>query len=390
VEVKPLETSPAATPPQVAPVPVPNWFNSAPAAAPPPAASPASRPGRPQFDENPFAIASPPPRKKNNNNGGGTGGGGDTFLSAKELAAAFKLSFDPSANMDAVDVPDDMPAAALPEGLIPGMGKPQMRQPQHSAPPLGGPAVGVAAPAPRRRGSRLAAVRRVALFMLILAGTGLGVMLWVDPVFRQKTVDWSKGSFAKLHAYATAQDMKGQPAPPPAPPPPKPDKSVKDSESDITKAAAAPREPIAKPKDEAPLEQPKAAAPVEPKAATPEVIEPPAPPPAARPDAPAPSVVNKTAAPAPAAPKTVPPPAPPASDASAKPPAEQEEPIPATRAGQVERKQQLYKQGRQAEFGNPPDYAAAFKAYSAIKKLPSDVWPSDLEYRLGIVQKKLK
>jgi hypothetical protein len=41
-------------------------------------------------------------------------GGGDTFLSAKELAAAFKLSFDPSANMDAVDVPDQMPAAALP------------------------------------------------------------------------------------------------------------------------------------------------------------------------------------------------------------------------------------------------------------------------------------
>jgi hypothetical protein len=37
------------------------------------------------------------------------------------LAAAFKLSFDPSANMDTVDVPDEMPAGALPEGLIPSV-----------------------------------------------------------------------------------------------------------------------------------------------------------------------------------------------------------------------------------------------------------------------------
>jgi len=33
---------------------------------------------------------------------------------------------------------------------------------------------------------------------------------------------------------------------------------------------------------------------------------------------------------------------------------------------------------------------AAFKAYSAIKKLPAEVWPSDLDYRITTVQKKLK
>jgi uncharacterized OB-fold protein len=379
VEVKPLEPAPAAAP-QIAPVPVPNWFASSPAV--PPASSPAPRSSspRPPLDENPFAIPSPPPRKKNNN------GGGDTFLSAKELAAAFKLSFDPSANLDAVDVPDEMPAAALPEGLIPGIAKQplvrsqlQLQQPSSS---LTGPA-GVVVPPPRRRGSRLAAVRRVALFMVILAGTGFGVMMWVDPVFRQKTVDWGKASFAKLHAYATAQDMKSQPAPSHA------DKGAKD-ESAMPTPPATPREPAVEPKAKSPIEQPKA--PAEPEAASPKTPEPPAPPPAPapRPAAPAPSAAVKTAVPVPAPAEPKPAPQAPMNDASAKAPAEQEEPIPVTHEEQVARKRQLYKLGVQAESKSPPDYAAAFKAYSDIKKLPAEVWPSDLEYRLSRVQKKLK
>jgi uncharacterized OB-fold protein len=373
VEVKPIEPGP--TTPQIAPVPVPNWFASTPS-APPPAASPSPRPTRPPVNENPFAIPSPPPRKKNNN------GGGDTFLSAKELAAAFKLSFDPSANMDTVDVPDEMPAGALPEGLIPSVVPSSPMRQQQQPSPLTGPA-GVVAPPPGRRGSRLATVRRVALFMVILAGTGFGVMMWVDPVFRQKTVDWGKASYAKLHAYATAQDMKGQQGgASPSSPGSDADKGIKD----IPTTPTTPREPAVEPKTKAkaPLEQPKA--PAEADAASSKAPEPapaPAPPPA-------PNVVAKAAAPAPAPAAPKPAPQPPANDGSAKAPAEQEEPIPATREEQIARRRQLEKLGRQAEGKNPPDYAAAFKAYSAIKKLPAEVWPNDLEYRLSIVQKKLK
>lgn len=385
-EVKPIETPKA---PEPAPIPVPNWFQSSPPVAPPvqPASSPAPRAAsRPPLDENPFSIPSSPPRKKNTNGGGG---GGDTFLSAKELAAAFKLSFDPSANMDAVEIPDQMPAAALPEDFLSAMPKAPARQAAAAAatPPmqLPGPMGAGAAPA-RPRGSRWSVVRRVALFMLILGGTGFGVMMWVDPAFRQKTVDWSKSRFAKLHAYATAEDMKAPHAASPSPAPSAEHRAKR--EPDILTAPPTPREPAAEPKAPAAvIEQPKAAVEPEPtsaKAPTP----PPAPaiptPPAV---APAPSPAAETPAPKPA------PAAPPANGAAAAakaPPAEKEEPIPATFEEQLARKQVLYRQGRAAEFGNPPNYEAAFKAYSAIKKLSADVWPSDLDTRISTVQKKLK
>jgi hypothetical protein len=389
VEVKPLVEPPA---PEPAPIPVPNWFQSTPASSPPPAATSRPAASRPPLDENPFSIQSAQPRRKPANNGGG-----DTFLSAKELAAAFKLSFDPSANMDAVELPDRMPADALPEGLPPMQSytpsRQQQQQQQQTAavPPMAGPA-GVEVDAPRRRGSRLAAFRRVAVFMLILAGTGFGVMMWVDPAFRQKTVDWSKTSFARLRDYATAKDMKSpqgvgantSSSPAAAPkgddvdvPPPSP--APRDLAAAVEPKASVPVENVEKP-DVAPPEVPSANAPEMPGApAKPAAPAPPTPSPA-----PAAAVVAANpAAPAPAAPA-------PAQPAAPAPTPAEEASIPDTFEAQVALEKQLFKTGLQAEFGRPPNYEAALKAYSDIKKLPKEVWPSNLDTRINDVKRKMK
>jgi hypothetical protein len=151
----------------------------------PPSPKPASRPA--PTETNPFAIAGP--RRKTNPGNGGSDA--PSFLSAKDLAAAFKLSFDPSANMDAVDVPDEMPAGALPDGIRPGA-----MMPRKQAEPFA---------APVRRGG---AFKKFVLFVLILAGTGFGVLMWVDPGARQKTIDWTKSTYTKLYRYATSADTK--------------------------------------------------------------------------------------------------------------------------------------------------------------------------------------
>jgi hypothetical protein len=277
--------------------------------------------------------------------------------------------------MDAVDVPDEMPTSALPDGGL--LQAPASHPPRQLATPdsLGGPAGGVATP--RRRRSRVAALRRFALFMLILAGTGFGVMMWVDPVFRQKTVDWCRNSYAKLHAYATAEDIKAGHAGPVSNS--KDDKSAKDdldvpmpppstpsapSVADVKTPPPAPEEPAPKPVEtRTPVKAPEPAA---------QAVAP-APPPAAKPT----PVSPAPAAPVPAGPGA--PPAPPEAD-----------PIPATYEEQLTRARQLYKQGRAAEFKNPPDYAAALKAYSAIKKLSKDVWQNDLESCLERVKNRQK
>jgi hypothetical protein len=387
VEVRPLVEPPA---PEPAPIPVPNWFQSTPASSPPPAATSRPAASRPPLGENPFSIPSPQPRRKPANNGGG-----DTFLSAKELAAAFKLSFDPSANMDAVDVPDRMPADALPEGLpampsYPPSRQQQQQQQQTAAmPPISGTA-GVEVAAPRRRGSRLAAFRRVAVFMLILAGTGFGVMLWVDPAFRQKTVDWSKTGFARLRDYATAKDMKS-PQGVGGNTPSSPAGAPKDADPDVQSTSSTPREPAAAaaPKAGGPVEnveKPEAAAlPETPSAKAPESPAAPAKPAAPAPPSPSPApaaaVVANPAAPAPAAAVPAQPAAPaPAADAS----------IPDTFEAQIALEKQLFKTGLQAEFGRPPNYDAALKAYSDIKRLPKDVWPSNLDTRINDVKRKMK
>jgi hypothetical protein len=275
--------------------------------------------------------------------------------------------------MDAIDVPDEMPAGALPEGLIPRGGQSAARQPM----PLNGPAGGVAPP-PRRTGSRRGAARRVALFMAILAGTGFGVMLWVDPVFRQKTVDWCKTSYAKLHAYATAEDMKGKQASPSA--------ARQSDESDAPILSTKRPDTAVESTAKAPVEQPKEPE-VTPAAKTPE------PPPAAAPapakpsapaPTPAPSAVAKAVTPAPAAPHAQ------ERAAPAKAPTQQDEAIPDTYEGQVEREKQLFQAGLQAEFGRTPNYEAALKAYTDIKKLPKEVWPNNLDTRINDVKRKMK
>lgn len=139
-----------------------------PAPAPPAAALP-----RTPAEENPFSIA--PARRKANGDAG--------FLSAKELAAAFKLGFDPSAELDRVDIPDPMPAGASAEGML----LPPVTMPRN---PLG-------PHAPPRRGG---AFRKFLLFLFVLAGSGFAVLMWVDPILRQKTIEWFKATFTQLRS----------------------------------------------------------------------------------------------------------------------------------------------------------------------------------------------
>jgi hypothetical protein len=196
VPTKPIEIPPTKSAPptpsvfKTNPEPLPDFF-SPPATKPAPAA------------ENPFAIngGNAPPRKKPAE--GGVGGG---FLSAKELAAAFKLSFDPSANMDAVEIPDDrIPAGVLPEddGLRPGqmMSTAQLPGRAFASPDAHQPRV----EKPNRRRSAFA---KFLFFLVILGGTGFGVLLWVDPNFRGQTVDWFTSLAAKVQGMATRRSDK--------------------------------------------------------------------------------------------------------------------------------------------------------------------------------------
>jgi hypothetical protein len=196
--------------------------------------------------------------------------------------------------------------------------------------------------------------------------------MWVDPVFRQKTVDWTKTSIARLHAYATAQDMKR----PQGGTSPQSASDAANGIKDIPISSAAPREPAGDPKAKAPIEETKPVAEqAAPSAKAPE------PPPAPSPAKP---VIPK---PAPAAPSVA---ALPPEATPAKAPTPQEEAIPDTFEGQVTREKQLFKSGLQAEFGRPPNYDAALKAYSDIKKLPKEVWPSNLDARISDVKRKMK
>ena len=181
--------------------PMHDTFSTPPLMSPPvvppvPALKPANRPAprNAPAESNPLAISGP--RRK------GNGGGGDaaSFLSAKELAAAFKLSFDPSAQMETVEVPDEMPASAMPDGMRPGAIMPRN--------PMGLATQTVPAHEPVRRGG---AFRKFVLFVLILVGTGFGLLMWVDPGARKRAVEWTKSTYNRLHRYATGAD--GKPAP---------------------------------------------------------------------------------------------------------------------------------------------------------------------------------
>jgi hypothetical protein len=350
----------------------------------PGAARPAPRPPAqvPPNEENPFAIAPPAPgaRKKGN--------GDASFLSAKELAAAFKLSFDPGADMDAVDVPDQIPAGALPDGMRPGAlgGMTGLRQ------PMGLPAAPTAAvrPGPRRRGG----FRKFVLFCLILAVTGLGVLLWVDPAFRAAAVERVKVTVAKLQAYANGADKRtpdgarGGVTPPPAAP----------DEFDVPAPAMPSTEPTSAPAT-APAPRP---APDE-RAGPRELPEPgPQPQPAAaRPDAVAdqPTLVPPTPAPPREAKRASPPaskttttnadnakpqaPAPAAPANAPKPSG-----VDADEIAKATTWRQLYRIAGRAEQRS--DYVTALRAFEKVKTLPADQQPTSIDLNLSRVRRELK
>lgn len=303
-------------------------------------------------DENPFSI--PPVRKKLSGDPG--------FLSAKDLAAAFKLSFDPSADMDRIDVPERMPASALPEGMDP------VTMPRN---PLG------PHPQPARSGG--GAFRKVLVFLLVLALSGFAVLMWVDPLLRQKTIDWTKAAFARMRAgdatpAAGSRVEDDFDAPLPATTPagetdiPAADQVGSDA-SDLGGIDPAPG--------------PDASTYPEPAAAGEPVSDP-------APDVAAESPARPPSNPAPAASGTRRPGS--RVNGAAKPPVERSpapEPGPEAAAGapaaddpapSMQRMRDLKQIGLDAEAAG--DYEAAIRAFEAIKRMPPEFHPSDLKLLL--------
>jgi hypothetical protein len=383
---EPPGTPAAATAPAVVPA------AAAPAAAPeavpprgPAAPSPSAYPPRAAADENPFAIG----RKRPN--------GDASFLSAKDLAAAFQLSFDPSAEMD-------RPVAAHPEGAYPAAGPAVATIPRN---PLGPHAP------PARRGG----FRRFLLFVLTLSAFGLAVLMWVDPAFRQRSLEWAKSTSARWTSGSAGGG--GRPAP---------DAQAADS-FDVPMPSTAPAAgPVGDEPEPAPVAGAAPAEPAEPDAAAAAAADrpdskSPAPPAeaAAADDADDDADVDGGAAPseagsADAEPRRMtPPPAPgrtapkpaagtaprgtsgprpttgPAADDAGGGEAEEK----AADAGQAEPEQaapqrwrELYDQAFDAE--DRGDYAAALRIYQQVEKLPPDEQPTNLKSKISITKRRLQ
>jgi hypothetical protein len=326
------ETKFSEAPVASAPAPVQDAFSSPATAAPAPARSAdrhASPPPRAPADVNPFAMGAGRRR--------GNGGDAASFLSAKELAAAFKLSFDPGANMDSVEVPDQMPANALPEGMRPGAIVP--RNPMALATQAAGPAI-----LGRRRGG----LRKFALFVLILAATGFGVLMWVDPGSRDKTIEWAKQTYSKLHRYASGADT------------PTTDNAGVDAPSSVSDI---PDPPAPAPEPDALAEKPDASptinVQVEPASPVDPVKESPSPRPAPVEAAPVPILANSGSA---AEVST--------DDSDAN----------------FQKMSALRREARNAE--GVGDWAGAVKAYEEIQKLPRKDWPAGLEISLKLAREQ--
>jgi hypothetical protein len=254
-----------------------------------------------------------------------------SFLSAKELAAAFKLSFDPSADMEQVDVPDQMPVSALPDGM-----RPQAIMPR-------GPMAMSQMTAPPEPGRRRSAFKKVVLFLLILAGTGFGILLWVDPTFRDRSIQWTKTTWSRVHRYATGADVR---------------------------PSAATTEPTTA--DEIPD--------------PPAIIKSP-PPGEAESKQPAPAEAREPS-PAPDTPRERPVPAPDVEPKGPQPVAKNPEPTPAPVVdasddeGNSKKANQLWQKAWDSVRAG--DYPSAVKAYQEIQKLPRKYWPGDLETKLKL------
>ena len=332
--------------------------------APPPAAATPFTP-RGAAEENPFAIG----RKRPN--------GEASFLSAKDLAAAFQLGFDPSAEMERPGVPDRGPAAGLPPSGLPAATMPRNPLGPHTP--------------PKRRGG----FRRFLLFVLTLAAFSLAVLMWVDPAFRQRVVEWCKAVYAQVRSRpadtgeraATPQkDDFEVPMPSSAPTEPRVEQA----------AAAAPDAPNATPAPGAPDTDRAEAQSSESESTASDDAESDADEPAeavAAPAAPPPS--GRTAPKAGArAPEKSRERAAPAAEADAD---VEPEPDVDREAGEEAKEsegteplawQELYDKAFDAE--DVGDYAKALQIYAEVEKLPRDQWPTSLKNRIRFAKKKLE
>lgn len=185
------------TPPTARPSPAPQPRPAAP--APPPAApiaapgpTPAAAAPRPAPAARP-AAPSPPRRGPVAEN---TGGG---FLSPKDLAAAFKLNFDPKADY-----------AGAPSGGMP----PDLAAEANDFFERGSRVPAARTPRGRRKGRW---VRRL-FFLFLIAAAGFAALLYADPVFRLRARLWSWDKWVWLRDNVlTSRDVDletHQPVPP--------------------------------------------------------------------------------------------------------------------------------------------------------------------------------
>lgn len=262
---------------------------------------------------------------------------GEAFLSAKELATAFKLGLDTNGNYAAANAPN-FAAARSPEAAA--RFDPTRRR------------------KPRRWGRGL-------LLLVVLAGGGYGALMWVDPAVRSRTLQWVNAAWGKGLDMMTPIDV--------------------DRANGQTKALAPAAQTQAKPTgpnvDSATL----AATRVD---ATPKVSPKAEPSPAATQKAnseswdeafsqatagaaaASPSSRPATTAPAPVVEKAAPTPPPPP------------EPTPAEQVASMWR---LYGDALDAEGRG--DYDAALRDYEQIKKLPPNIWVGGLEIRIENARK---
>jgi hypothetical protein len=255
--------------------------------------------------------------------------------------------------------------------------------------PAPGAAVAAAAAmtaAPSRRGGGF---RRFVLFLLIFAVTGFAVLMWVDPNARQRTVEWSKATYAKLQDYASkpggTSGGAGAGAPAATEPSAADDFDVPDPPArpetpaaPAPTAAAAPAvggdEPAEKPEAETSAPSP------DPLAETPRVEAAPAPRPTPTPPAPAPSAQAKRAAKPQAAPEKA------GSDGSVPSAEGASERMRALQAAALAAEGRRDTKGRYA-----PDWAGALNAYEQIRKtVPSDLWPTNLDVKIEIARNQLE
>ncbi len=300
------------------------------------ATTPPVEPTIPRVASTPLPLGPPPasdsPRKK-----------GDAFLSARDLAAAFKLDFAPGAEFH--------PDAEVDEFA-------------------GG----------RPRGSW----KRKALVLLVLAAGAYGAWLYIDPSMRTRTMDWLENSYNTVRSSISRSSDPGKNSSltPPSTTGGRPIYTRQpgargSTGSDAGATIQAPTSTIATPKSAATTPPTATAPPVAPREA---------------------SQAHETPRRTEAQPATRPAPsemkAPPATNPGqeVKGPAHEPKPIawptdePVLTAAQAMAKsKELYRSGIEAQANGSA--AEAIKSLEQIKKLPRNVWQSDLDLRIAQLRK---